>query len=134
MNSDQYAVSTQAQALACLIAVDQYAVPAPMQLFDVTPDLVREFSALAFAGAAPEALLELSDRYAALAERPTFHAGVFQAILAFCQSMTGRLEAACVYLAEARRALQEAPPQYVRIYRHTMMQQLLLAADELAAT
>jgi hypothetical protein len=132
MTSDNYAVSTQAQALACLIALDQYPVPAPLRLFDSTPELVREFSALAFGGATPVQLQELASRYSALEDKPTLHADLFQAIMAFCRAGASRLEAAGAHLARARLAREQAPPHHFRLYRHSTLRQLLTAADELS--
>ena len=132
MNSDNYAIGTQAQALACLITLDQYTVPEPMRLFDTTLELVREFSQLAFARPSAEQLQELSARYALMAEKPTFHAGVFRAILAFCNAMSGRLEAACEGLADARLRQAQLPLHYTRQYRLTAKNQLLETADQLS--
>lgn len=132
MISDNYAVSTQAQALACLLAMEPCPVPEALRLFDTTLDLVREFSRLAFAGATPAQLQDLASAYAPLADKPTLHAGAFQAVLAFCTAPAGRLEAAGTHLAQARLAQDAAPPHYVRWYRHTVLQQLFSAADELA--
>lgn len=132
MNSDNYAIGTQAQALACLITLDQYTVPEPMRLFDTTLELVREFSQLAFARPSAEQLQELSARYAPMAEKPTFHAGVFRAILAFCSAVSGRLEAASEGLADARLRQDELPLYYTRQYRLATKYQLLETADQLS--
>jgi hypothetical protein len=131
MTSDNYPLDTQAQALACLITLDQYTVPEPMQLFDTTLELVREFSQLAFSRPSPEQLQELSSRYALVADKPTFHAGVFRAIMAFCNAVTGRLEAASDGLADARLRKGQLPLHYLRQYRMVAKGQLLETAEQL---
>lgn len=133
MTSDNYSIGTQAQALACLITLDQYTVPEPMRLFDTTLELVKEFGQLAFARPSAEQLRDLSARYALMAEKPTFHAGVFRAILAFCNAVTGRLEAASEGLADARLQQGRLPLHYTRQYRLVAKNQLLETAHQLSS-
>jgi hypothetical protein len=133
MTSDNYSLGTQAQALACLITLDQYTVPGPMRLFDTTLELVREFGQLAFAQPSAEQLRDLSARYAPLGNKPTFHAGVFRAILAFCDALSGRLEAASEGLADARLRKEQLPLHYTRQYRLVAKGQLLETAAQLSS-
>lgn len=132
MTSDNYPIGTQAQALACIITLDRYTVPEPMKMFDTTLELVREFSELAFSRPSVEQFRELSSRYAMFADKPTFHAGVFRAILAFCNAVSGRLEAASEGLAEARLRQRELPLHYTRQCRYVAKGQLLETAEQLS--
>lgn len=132
MISDNFPLSAQAQALACLISLDRYTVPEPLRLFDTTLQLISDFAELAFGRPCAEQFRELSARYAALVDKPTFHSGVFQAILSFCNAGSGRLEAASSGLADARLHREELPLYYARWYQQHTRGQLLATADELS--